>query len=100
VVEIANRNPVSTFEANVQGTCRPTSLWPRLWRRAKILALCGREDLRPDVRAQAEHEILEQYLDPTRARQVLGWEAGFTHEEGLAPAVGWYRTFLAHADSH
>lgn len=66
---------------------------------AEILALCGREDLHPDVRAEAEHEIQDQYLDPTRARELLGWEAGFTHEEGLARAVGWYRTFLAHAES-
>jgi CDP-glucose 4,6-dehydratase len=61
----------------------------------RILEVCGRPDLRPDVRGEAEHEIPDQYLDPSRARAVLGWEAGVGHADGLARAVQWYRDFLA-----
>jgi CDP-glucose 4,6-dehydratase len=60
----------------------------------KILDVCGRDDLAPDVRDEAEHEIFDQYLDPSRARAELGWEARFTHEAGLSRAVDWYREFL------
>ena len=51
-------------------------------------------DLAPDVRDETEHEIFDQYLDPSRARAELGWEARFTHETGLSRAVDWYREFL------
>jgi CDP-glucose 4,6-dehydratase len=60
----------------------------------KILAVCRRDDLAPDVRDETEHEIFDQYLDPSRARAELGWEARFTHEAGLSRAVDWYREFL------
>jgi CDP-glucose 4,6-dehydratase len=61
----------------------------------RILAVCGRSDLEPDVRAQSEHEIPDQYLDASRARTMLGWEAATDHQEGLTRAVGWYREFLS-----
>lgn len=63
----------------------------------QILAACGRSDLRPDVRDDAPHEIREQYLDASRARQRLGWESRFSHEQGLTETVAWYREFLADA---
>jgi CDP-glucose 4,6-dehydratase len=58
----------------------------------QILKLCGRDDLEPDVRAEATGEISHQYLDCTRARRVLGWEPRFTLQEGLARTIEWYRT--------
>jgi len=64
---------------------------------AKILAVGGREDLVPDVRDEAVHEIADQFLDASRARQELGWEARVPHEEGLALTVAWYRAFLSGA---
>jgi CDP-glucose 4,6-dehydratase len=60
----------------------------------RILAACGRPDLVPDVRADARHEIPDQYLDPSRAATTLGWEARCPHDVGLARAVDWYRDFL------
>jgi CDP-glucose 4,6-dehydratase len=61
----------------------------------QILGVCRRTDLTPDVRNEAEREIADQYLDPSRARAELGWETKFTHEVGLAHAVEWYRGFLS-----
>ncbi len=60
----------------------------------RILEMCHRQDLTPDVRGEAEHEIPDQYLDPSRAQAQLGWEARIEHTEGLARAVQWYRDFL------
>ena len=39
-------------------------------------------------------EIRNQYLDSTRAKQVLGWRSTWTLEAGLAETVSWYRAFL------
>jgi CDP-glucose 4,6-dehydratase len=65
----------------------------------RILVACGREDLTADVRGETEHEIPDQYLDPSRARTVLGWEAAFDHARGLARTVEWYREFLAASEA-
>ncbi|MGH7264346.1 MAG: NAD-dependent epimerase/dehydratase family protein [Candidatus Rokuibacteriota bacterium] len=59
-----------------------------------VLAACERRDLVPDIRADAAHEIPRQYLDATRAHRELGWQARFSHEEGLRCAVPWYRRYL------
>lgn len=56
-----------------------------------IVTLCGREDLEPDIRADATNEIHSQYLDPTRARVILGWEPKLTLKEGLTLTIDWYR---------
>lgn len=63
----------------------------------RILALCGRDDLEPDVRAEAANEIPHQYLDPSKARRVLHWEPHFPLEEGLGRSIAWYRQFLGAA---
>ncbi|HEY6329177.1 MAG TPA: GDP-mannose 4,6-dehydratase, partial [Blastocatellia bacterium] len=59
-----------------------------------ILALAGRDDLVPDVRSEALHEIPHQYLDATKARTRLGWEPHFTLEQGLSKTIEWYSTFF------
>jgi CDP-glucose 4,6-dehydratase len=50
--------------------------------------------LTPDIRNTAVGEIRNQYLDSTRAKQVLGWRSTWTLEAGLAETVSWYRAFL------
>ena len=60
----------------------------------KILAIADRADLVPEIRGNANHEIPDQYLDPTRAQRVLGWRAQFDHPAGLSLALSWYREFL------
>jgi CDP-glucose 4,6-dehydratase len=60
----------------------------------EILAACGRTDLEPDVRAEATNEIPDQWLDPTRASNELGWRPRFTLREGINLTVAWYRKYL------
>jgi len=51
--------------------------------------------LQPDIRNDVSNEIRDQYLDSTRAAEVLGWAPAFTMDEGLRRTVAWYREFLA-----
>ena len=57
--------------------------------------LMGCEHLRPEIQNRAVGEIHSQYLDSTRARQVLGWCPQFTLDEGLAETISWYRAYLS-----
>jgi len=59
----------------------------------RILSLMG-SDLEPVVLNEATNELPCQYLDPTRARQVLGWRPTFDLDEGLRRTIAWYRKFL------
>ncbi len=59
-----------------------------------ILRLIGREDLELDVRGEASNEIPHQYLDATKAREVLGWRPRYDLEEGLTRTILWYQDFL------
>jgi CDP-glucose 4,6-dehydratase len=64
-----------------------------------ILRLVGRDDLEPDVRGEANHEIRHQYLDAGKARQVLKWHPQFSLQEGLTRTVKWYREFFDATDA-
>lgn len=59
-----------------------------------VLALMGRSGLEPIVKNEASHEILRQYLDCSRARDVLGWTPTRTLEEGLRATIGWYEDYV------
>jgi CDP-glucose 4,6-dehydratase len=59
-----------------------------------ILRLVGRFDLNPDVRSEARHEILHQYLNAGKARTVLGWRPHFSLEAGLTKTISWYSVFF------
>lgn len=61
----------------------------------EILRLADREDLQPDVRGEAMHEIPHQYLDATKAREMLGWRPSYTLDQGLERTLAWYSEFLA-----
>jgi CDP-glucose 4,6-dehydratase len=50
--------------------------------------------LEPVIRAEASNEILHQYLTAAKARDVLGWSARFTLDEGLDRTIRWYRDWL------
>ena len=43
---------------------------------------------------EAKAEIQAQWLDATRARQMLGWEPRYSFEEGMAETIGWYKGTL------
>ncbi len=59
----------------------------------RILGHMG-TNLMPDVRNEASNEIPHQYLDASKARDVLGWRPGYGLDEGLKATIGWYRSYL------
>ena len=59
-----------------------------------IQRLMGRTDLEPLILDQARAEILDQYLDSSKAKRVLGWNAQHTLEDGLRRTITWYERYL------
>jgi CDP-glucose 4,6-dehydratase len=59
----------------------------------RILCLM-KSTLEPDVRNEASNEIRHQYLNASRARQMLRWAPLFTLEQGLEHTAAWYREYL------
>jgi CDP-glucose 4,6-dehydratase len=59
-----------------------------------ILRVMG-SNLEPDIRNEATHEIRDQYLDATKAKQMLGWRPGFDLESGVGRTVDWYKEYFA-----
>lgn len=57
-------------------------------------------DLEPDIRNEPFSEIQEQYLDSTKAREVLGWRPVCDFDAGLGRTIAWYRAFLAERSPH
>jgi CDP-glucose 4,6-dehydratase len=44
----------------------------------------------PRILGEAANEIQDQYLDSTKAHNVLGWRAETTLDEGLEKTMSWY----------
>jgi CDP-glucose 4,6-dehydratase len=62
-----------------------------------IVGLIGRKmqtDLAPVILNEASNEIREQFLDSSKAKQLLGWKARFGLDEGLDRTIAWYRAHL------
>ena len=59
------------------------------------LKIMGRTDLEPVIQNIATSEIREQYLDSSKARQVLGWLPVYAMREAIEETVAWYREYLA-----
>lgn len=60
---------------------------------SKIVELMG-EGLEPIVQNQVTNEIHHQFLDATRAREVLGWMPEYSLDRGLEKTIIWYENFL------
>jgi CDP-glucose 4,6-dehydratase len=60
----------------------------------KILKLMGRDDLEPIILNEASNEIPEQYLDCTKAQEILNWKAKYPIEIGLEKTIKWYQQYL------
>ncbi len=89
--EALANNPPLAGEAFNFGHNAPVSVLELV---TAISAACGRGDLTPEVRNEAKNEILNQSLDASKAREMLGWAPQWGLEEGLRETVGWYREFL------
>ena len=54
-------------------------------------------DLVPNIISESKNEIPEQYLDSSKAYELLGWKPIYSLEEGLAKTVSWYKELLEDA---
>ena len=59
-----------------------------------ILEIMARPDLEPQIQNRAQAEIRDQYLDASKAREILHWSVQRTLREGLEATVAWYRAHL------
>jgi CDP-glucose 4,6-dehydratase len=59
-----------------------------------ICEAAGRAGTKPNILNAASSEIKDQYLDSTKAHNVLGWRASVTLEEGLKKSFDWYQNFF------
>ncbi|MCW5979510.1 MAG: GDP-mannose 4,6-dehydratase [Bryobacteraceae bacterium] len=55
-----------------------------------ILDLCGKRELKPRILNEAAHEILEQYLDCSKARNLLDWRPRYSLRDGMRETIEWY----------
>ena len=59
-----------------------------------ISRLMGCDEIKPIILNQAKGEILNQYLDSTKAKTFLGWTAKHDFDQALGETIKWYREFL------
>jgi CDP-glucose 4,6-dehydratase len=59
-----------------------------------ICEAAGRAGTKPNILNAASSEIKDQYLDSTKAHDVLGLRASVTLEEGLKKSFDWYQNFF------
>lgn len=59
------------------------------------------EHLEPIILNTASGEIHSQYLDASKAKQMLGWTPQYSLEEGLRETIAWYKNYFdgIHANS-
>lgn len=59
-----------------------------------IQKLMGCDQIEPIILNQANAEIRDQYLDSSKAKQILQWAPLYSLEKGLAETIAWYKVFL------
>jgi CDP-glucose 4,6-dehydratase len=96
-LQLAERlpDPHFTGEAFNFGTETPLSVLDIV---DVLLRLLDKTHLAPDIRNEASHEILRQFLDCSKARRLLGWRPKYTMEEALRETIAWYREWLSQPD--
>lgn len=60
----------------------------------EICSVAGRGETTPKILNAASGEIKDQYLDSTKAHEVLGWHAAVSLSVGLEKTFDWYRNLL------
>ena len=61
---------------------------------SSICEAAGKPNTKPVVLNEATGEIKDQYLDSTKAREVLGWHARVSLQDGLKKSFSWYSNLL------
>lgn len=84
-------NPALRGEAFNFGPNQPASVLDVI---GLLLEAAGRTDLQPRIENTARAEIRDQYLDASKARDLLGWRPSWDLRRGLADTLAWYRTYL------
>lgn len=59
-----------------------------------ICEAAGKPDAKPKILNAAAGEIKDQYLDSTKAHDVLGWHATVGLSDGLSKSFDWYKSLL------
>lgn len=54
--------------------------------------------LEPVILHESSNEIIKQYLNAKKAKEILGWEPLFSLEEGLKLTIKWYKKFFREKD--
>jgi CDP-glucose 4,6-dehydratase len=94
-LEIARRLPAIQVVGQVfnGGHNRPVKILDLVER---IIELSGQKGLNPAVQGKdAGHaEIDRQWLDATKAREILGWEPKVDLTEGLLRTIDWYQEYF------
>jgi len=60
----------------------------------KIISISGRK-IAPKVLNQASNEIRSQYLDCSKAKELLGWASSTAVDSGLKETFKWYSDFFS-----
>ncbi|MDA2923722.1 GDP-mannose 4,6-dehydratase [Acidobacteria bacterium AH-259-L09] len=60
----------------------------------KLTLKAMESNLKPVVLGEAKDEIQAQYLDSTKAKELLGWKPKYSLEAGLKQTIAWYRSYL------
>jgi CDP-glucose 4,6-dehydratase len=60
-----------------------------------ISNLMNKEELSPQILNSAHGEIHSQYLDCTKAKQILNWQPSYSLKNGMSETINWYNEFLS-----
>ncbi|NOT47444.1 MAG: NAD-dependent epimerase/dehydratase family protein [Acidobacteria bacterium] len=60
----------------------------------EILTIMDKRSLEPIVLNEASNEIVNQYLDCSKAQKLLGWRPRFDRQDGLKHTINWYRDYF------
>jgi CDP-glucose 4,6-dehydratase len=60
----------------------------------EILTIMDKKSLEPIVLNEASNEIVNQYLDCSKAQKILGWRPRYGRQDGLKHTINWYREHL------
>jgi CDP-glucose 4,6-dehydratase len=59
-----------------------------------ICEAAGQSNVKPNILNAASSEIKDQYLDSTKAHEILGWKAAVSLQDGLKKSFTWYNELL------